>query len=171
MPLPENRKRSETVAGGTAVGQESHMSLWLGLGALVLVVGAVGYVAMGDDEKPVPSASATVEADDETLEAARPLKGQPSDNGEVGISLDDAPESEGDQRRQTLASFEQGLSAGRLWSTVTIEGTTLSLVSGACADESMRPTISKFSATLAEAGFTSIRCLEKHGAQVFEQGL
>lgn len=171
MPLPENRKRSETIAGGTAVSHESHTSLWIGIGALVLVGAGVAYAAMGDDSTKTATPT-TQPAEDEAIdEAALPQDAPVGDTGDVGISLDEAPTSASEERRQAVASLEQGLSEQRLWSTVSVQGSTLSLVSGACSDEGMRPAISKFTSALASVGFTTIRCLEKHGEQVFEQGL
>ncbi len=171
MPLPENRKRSETVAGATALGQESQTSLWIGIGALVLVIAVVAYAAMGDDKRPAPAASEIAEEDDETEEFESPTVAPPSESGEVGITIDEMPESESEQRSQALARFEQGLRESRLWSTVSAQGNTLNLVSGTCSDEGMRPTIGRFSSALSDVGFSKIRCVEKHGALVFEQGL
>ena len=167
MPLPENRKRSETIAGGTAVGQDSHTSLWLGIGALALVAMGVGFAATRGGEETVPSAPAVTDVE----EAPLPTETLAPETGEIGISLDEDPKSEAEQRREAVANFELGLRDGRLWSTLSVEGTTLKLVSGACEDKGMRPTISQFSASLAAAGFTGLSCHEKHGAQVFEQGL
>tara|TARA_R110002096_G_scaffold436038_2_gene665802 strand:+ start:69325 stop:69831 length:507 start_codon:yes stop_codon:yes gene_type:complete len=168
MPLPENRKRSETIAGGTAVGQDSNTSLWIGIGALALVAIGVGYAATRGGEETAPAASAvSVEVEEATV----PTETRAPEAGEIGFSLDEDPKSDSEQRREAVAAFEQGLRAGRLWSTLSVEGTTLNLVSGACEDEGMRPTISQFSASLAAAGFTAVSCHEKHGAQVFEQGL
>ncbi len=171
MPLPENRKRSETIAGGTAVSHESHASLWIGIGALVLVAAGVAFAAMRDDSSETATTTTQPVEDEAIDEAALPQEAPVLDTGDVGISLDEAPTSEDEERRQAVASLEQGLSERRLWSTVSVQGNVLSLVSGACSDEGMRPTISAFASALADAGFTAIRCLEKHGEQVFEQAL
>lgn len=170
MPLPMNQANSQKVAGGTAVEPESNSVLWLGLGALVLVGAAVAFAATrgGDDAQPAERAAAPVAND----EGTSPSPSIATSNEDVGIRLDEAPPTASELRERAQASFEASLVKARLWSTVSVEdGTVLRLVSGACADENMQPTIAAAAQELAAVGFTAIRCHEKHGEQVFEQGL
>ncbi len=170
--MPTNEVRSDKIAGGTAVAQESNTGLWIGLGALLLVVAGVVYASTRDRSEKASTteaASAVVEVTEPGQTAAEKSPG-PGDD-EVGISLDEAPPSPSELREQALASFKQSLDKARLWSKLTAEGSTVSLVSGACADQSMQPTIALAAESLAAVGITAIRCLEKHGEQVFEQSL
>ena len=174
MPLPENRKRTEAIAGATTVGQDSQNYLWIGLGALVLLAVGIGYASIGGGNAKATVAEPSAEARSlgTAPRAAAANTAAPEDDDQVGISLDDAPPTESEKRQNAVSGFEQSLSAGRLWATISVDGAdALSLVSGACSDDGMQPAISRASASLKAVGFTTIRCLEKHGAQVFEQGL
>ena len=177
MPLPENVARHETVAGGTAVGQESQRSLWLGLAALAVLILGVGYAATrGDDEKPDAGdewIAQDPEPEEETeTPAARAPSNAAGDGEQVGISLDEeGPPSEAELRAQALKAFERSLSDQRLWSTLEPGPETLNIISGACRDDAMQPTIAQSAQALKAVGLTTVVCLEKHGAKAFEQGL
>lgn len=175
MPLPENMGRPEAVAGGTTVAEDSQKSLWIGLAALLIVVGLVIYFASGDEDTrgSAPTADSEFEAAETEVAntGAAPVATQ--DTGEVGMSLDEAPPSEREVRDAAIATFKQTLTTQRLWSTISVAGggTTLILVSGSCSDDGMKPAISQNAAALSAVGIVSVRCQEKHGAQVFEQRL
>lgn len=174
MPLPENLGRSETVAGGTTVAEESQNTLWLGLTALVIVLGLVVFFATGndDDKATIPQANEAASTDETDVDTVVQVPVTADNADEIGISVDEAPPTKTELRAEALAAFKKSLTDRRLWSTVTVEGaTTLKLVSGACADADMQPAISSSSAALVAVGFTAILCHEKHGAQVFEQSL
>ncbi|MCP4448951.1 MAG: hypothetical protein GY811_27000 [Myxococcales bacterium] len=172
MPLPSNRGRRDTVAGGTAVAQESQTSLWLGLGALLVVVAGVVYAASSKDDAPQPAETASEALVVEETDESTATQAVAGDEDEVGISLDEAPATDYEKRTQARANFEEILNEARLWTTITVEGEAmLSLVSGACLDDAMQPAIARAAESLTDVGFTTIRCLEKHGQQVFEQAL
>ncbi len=173
MPLPENKVRAETIAaGGTSVASESHMSLWLGLGGLVLVVAGVAYASMsGGDTKSGPEPATTEAALELAPDEAATTPQPPSEDNSIGFTGEDEPPTADELRDQAIATLRQMLQEKRLWSTISDDGETLSLVSGACSDAAMRPTLTANARSLSEVGFARVRCLEKHGEQVFEQGL
>ncbi len=168
MPLPNVRGRSATVAGGTAIEPEASSGyLWIGLGLLALIVALVVYTTLDKDgaktsERGEPTESRTTPTQQPIADVQKPV---------VGISASEEPPTALENREQAVAGLERALSADRLWSTLSVEDDTLKLVSGACADTAMQPTIKKHAASLSSVGLTMIHCVERHGALVFEQTL
>lgn len=158
------------MAGGTALEQEEESSSYLliGLALLAVVIAVVVYVALDDDD-----AIATSKRDQPTESHTQPVSA-PRDNSQeplVGIPTNEEPPTPLEKREQAVAELGQDLTADRLWSTLSIEDSTLKVVSGACADQAMQPAIKKHVGSLSSVGLTMVRCVEKHGALVFEQSL
>ncbi len=176
MPLPKFEAPLATVTkagqvkGGTSIEEEesgSGMMLVAGGVALVALIGVV-LVVRKDDPKP------TLDRRDQVRERRgqeRDVAPRPNDDSQIGISTEPEELSPEQQRRAALAELGQSLSEARLWATVGLDPSAegiISIVSSACEQDEMQPTLLASAAALKEVGFSAIRCVAKAGAQVFE---
>lgn len=178
MPLPSvetplaTATKSSQVKGGTAIESETSSAVLLIVGGIALagLIAAVLIIA-SDSSGEKPSDSVAVET---AVASENRMQANVRPESPVGISLELEEPGNDEQRRRVLAQLDRDLSDARLWSTVGIvdgEEAVVSVVSSTCEQEDMRPTLLASSESLQKVGFTTVRCLAKHGAQVFELGL
>ncbi len=153
-------------AGGTSVGGGDSPTSWLLpiIGLVVVVVIAVFTLTRGGDEPaaeaPVPT---KVSSPREVPELAAP---QPVVVDEVERAADGADAL----RSDAVDAVARGLDRARLWSNVAGDGDALVISSAYCEseNETMKQVVAANQAVIAAAGFAVVRCLERHGALVFE---
>lgn len=160
--------------GGTAVEGAANRVTFIALGLMAVVVVVLVLVSRaGDadessaqegDRLPTPRATSAAPPPATTT---TPVE----DEREVGFSgfeIETNPETE---RISVLKQVEEGLAGRKLWSTVSADretGTIMTVSSASCADPRMKDVLTKTGEVLKTAGFVTLRCVEKHGAPVFE---
>lgn len=170
MPLPRAQtSTSAELSGGTAVDSESSSrSLWIGGGAVAMVVVGILVFSKGDEE------ATQEEPTEEPVAALVTPTAVPTDTLPVGIDTTVTGSDLATKRLAALQALETQLNGHRLWATVTMDDgsdSVVSVVSGACEEKAMKPTIVEQAAGLQELGISSVLCRAKHGALVFEQSL
>lgn len=175
MPLPKvegplaTATKASHVKGGTVLADdESPLMLWV-LGALLLIgIGVAIVVLLGDDKSAVPAQAV---AREDMVAAEGRVNSQISTDPEIGMATQPGEPSDAEERRRALSNLDQTLSDARLWATVSVDSedaNAVSVVSSACEQAEMRPSLQSSAAPLLALGFASIRCVAKHGALVFE---
>jgi hypothetical protein len=152
-------------AGGTSVGGGGgNAASWLFpvVGLVVVVVIVVFMVTRGED-KPAAEAPAPtkVSVPGEVPEPAEIP-------AEVVKEVDSAEDDADSLRADTAASVAKALERARLWSNVEVASGALVISSADCEAENMRQVLAANQALIEAAGFVMVRCLERHGALVFE---
>jgi hypothetical protein len=175
MPQAKKGGRAATqLQGGTAVDSSGNRVTLIAAGALLAVVVMI-LVAKGggDSEKPVPEAIDEAPATESVVRPATQTTPRPAD-GEVGFTGVVRETNPAEVRQEALNRLTESLGQKRLWATVSADrgnDSLLIVVSANCKEPGMKPAIGAAAAGLREVGFQSLRCVEKHGALVFEQGL
>ena len=170
--MPQRTKTID-VQGGTAVPEQESSKWPLFAAGILIAVFVLTLVSKGESDEP---ASAT--GDDALAEQIAPEQAagpQPETSGEpVGFSGPEPVSTLEADRTDALSTLEEALIQARLWSKVSTDASskaTISVVSASCADGGMQRQVDKFASSLSTLGFSKLRCLEKHGALVFERPL
>ncbi len=173
--MPQKAARgSDKGHGGTAVDGASSRTTLVALGMLLAVAIIVLVLRKGDSEKVAPgpgtTAAPTAPAG-ATIATENPPAGP---SGEVGFVPDESLQQESESRQAVAIAIQKTLSGKRFWASVSVDpqlDTQIIISSATCAENDMKALLFAQGPLLLEAGFTVMRCVEKHGALVFEQVL
>ncbi|MBV8762320.1 MAG: hypothetical protein JO257_33835 [Deltaproteobacteria bacterium] len=162
--LPQ--RSTNTVEGGTSLeptdGPRVPPAVFIGIGLVgVALIVWLGLRHRGADSTPTANAApapqqVTQTAQTPTLAPAAPV---PST----------APR--GPTPDSVANNVQTALRRQRLWSSVTVRGSTVEVRSGACADPAMKPALENAAPQFKAAGLTTLRCVEQSGAVVFARDL
>ena len=175
-PLSSTAQRNAGGQGGTALQPESN-KLWIIAGVAILTVIAIVVIQArsSSTNEGLSSSKTQVETEVETdVDENAPIAITPTEQTPIGIELEQEDTEKIEIQRQAISELTETLKRARLWTTISIStasDSVLSIVSGACEDEAMKPNIQKVAATLKTAEFTTVRCVAKHGALLFELSL
>jgi len=153
-------------AGGTTVEDTTSVP-WMPIVVAVVVAG--GIIAFfglrhGKDDAaaPVPVVAAP----------AQQVAPQPAttvvDPGPSTIAATPRP---GPPPDQVATDLEHALQRQRLWSKVTVAGTSLEVRSSTCAEPGMATALDGVAPVARAAGLTRVRCLEQSGVVAFTRNL
>lgn len=169
--MPQTMTAAERKAqGGTAVEGGSSRTTFVALALLVVVI-AVIVMARDDDADKTPSAVTPPARSTQPAPPPARVTTTPVDDRQIGFTGTETKTESVKGGEIVLRSLEEVLVERRLWSQVSTEKqspTVINVVSASCGDEQMKPTLERTSVQLKELGYTSLRCVEKNGALVFE---
>lgn len=169
MPSVATRARSAdrgVHAGGTSVGGGADPTNWLvPIVGLVVVSGIAIFVLMRSDkpaaEAPVPNKVTDSRPATEVVEEPVFVADEAVGEAVVDDSL----------RHSTAVTVASALDGARLWAKVAVDGDVLVISSAYCENPGTKQVIAANQAAIMAAEFAKVRCLERHGALVFEDSV
>jgi hypothetical protein len=164
-------KREATIMGGTAVDGASR-STYVAIGMLLAVVAIVLILGRGGDKKSEPAP--VYDTEFETAPTTSPASAPATAPEEVGFQVDDSEDQAQDSLKAVAISLQEQLSQKRFWSTVAMDRAQESMIivsTSSCQDPGFKAVLAGAQSQLLEAGVTKLRCVEKHGALVYEESL
>ena len=169
-----NRRSTLEPGGGTSVAEPDGPARWpwiaggvAVLAVVVIALAVAGGAAGGGDERveeeDSPPAITGGEGQRSPAPATGPATARPGAGGD-----------DGESKRAAIGRLTSALKTARLWSSVTTDAgdpTVVTIRSGACEEEAMRPVVAQIAPELAAVGFAAVKCYERHGTLVFESPL
>ncbi len=178
MPQPASGrpKREATIMGGTAVEGGANRSTFIALGLLLGVVLIVLIMGRDGEKKSAPELPTRSDLETAPRAAVPAQVTQPDTSapGTIGFVVDESADKAKDGKKALTIELQATLSRERFWSTVSVDreqNSRIIVSSGSCREAAMKALLAGNAVKLREAGFTTLRCVEKHGALVYERAL
>jgi hypothetical protein len=166
---PLHRTGTLSSGGTTAAEETGSLAMWIAIGTVVIVLGAVVYFIMRDPGGGTSAAAA---------DAGTELLVADGDGGADDLAGEDlvAPEQDDDGAaiEAALDALGDDLATRRLWSGLEAggdDGSTVRIESAYCEDPSLQSALDEHAGNLRDAGFRRVECYERHGTLVSERDL
>lgn len=168
MPQEPRPATGAPLQGGTSVAAEGAPMVWIAGGAALAAIIAIVVIAgSGGDDAPAAVGAdggdvAEVEADDEPVVVD-------DDDDDFFDDVDDEAAAADEARKTAVTALGRALNGQRVWSQVSVNGTTAVLETDFCEDETLVQVVDDARDQLKAAGFGAIQCYSKFGVLVFER--
>jgi hypothetical protein len=167
-------KRNSGEASGTALASRAALP-WPVIGGGIVVIGAlVLWLALRHGSSAKAESQATPDDSPQPTTVVAPAQqpgGPPPAVAPETPTPTPAPTRTGPRTDDVARELKASLDRQRLWSDVTIQGTTIEVRTSSCADPLMGPTLDSAIGSARAAGLTTLRCVSRSGGVVSQRAL
>jgi hypothetical protein len=167
-------KRNSIEPTGTALAARAAVPWPVIAGGVVLIGGLVLWLALRHGSSAKAASETAPEDGPPSTAVAAPTPepgGPPPAAPDEPTPTPTPARAAGPRTDEVARELKASLDRQRLWSDVTIQGTTIEVRTSSCADALMGPTLDTAIGAARAAGLTTLRCVSRSGGVVSQRAL